>query len=152
LSLSPFLLPVLNTNSLSGRKHALPVEIAVKKTFPGLLRGLLQYSEYSKNLAMSCLQGQSEKDTSSIFQLLLHETKAENRGPACVPELISESSLLLLASRAFDWRHIFITNCLGYDTTGTAPSNTIFHLLNNLPTYIRLCSEIRSTFSNDEEI
>ena len=50
-------------------------------------------------------------------------------------------------------RYIYsLTNCLGFDTTATALSNTIFHLLNNPLTYTRLCSEIRSTFSNDEEI
>ncbi|KAH7354879.1 cytochrome P450 [Rhexocercosporidium sp. MPI-PUGE-AT-0058] len=105
--------------------------------FPSLLRGLHEYSEYSKNLAMSCFQGHSEKETNSVFQLLLHETEAENKGPACLPELISESSLLLLA---------------GFDTTATALSNTMFHLLNNPSTYTRLCSEIHSTFSNNEEI
>jgi cytochrome P450 len=45
-----------------------------------------------------------------------------------------------------------LTNCLGFDTTATALSNTTFHLLNNPPAYTRLCSEIRSTFSNEEEI
>jgi hypothetical protein len=76
--------------------------------FPSLLRELYKYSEYSKNLAMSCLQGHSEKETSSILQLLLRETEVENKGPACLPELISESSLLLLAGKSFDWMYIFI--------------------------------------------
>jgi hypothetical protein len=71
-----------------------------KMFFPGLLRGLHEYSEYSKNLAMSCLKGHSEKETSSVFQLLLRETEVENKGPACLLEIISESSLLLLAGRS----------------------------------------------------
>jgi hypothetical protein len=67
--------------------------------FPRLIRGLHEYKAYSKQLADDCLEGISEKESGSIFRLLLEETKLKNGGDACFPELVSESSLLLIAGK-----------------------------------------------------
>ncbi|TAQ91634.1 hypothetical protein B7494_g39 [Chlorociboria aeruginascens] len=123
--------------------------------FPKLVRGLYEYKEYSQKLANDCLKGNSEKEVDSVFRLLLQETEAENGGEAFLPELVSESSLLLIAGSShaqYPSSKSYINDKIGFDTTSTACANTLFHLLNNPQALNRLSTEIRQTFSTASEI
>lgn len=69
--------------------------------FPRLIRGLHQYKEYSKSCALECLEETTKVGSRNIFNLLVQETRRVDRDALSMAEIISESSLLIIAGMAF---------------------------------------------------
>lgn len=65
--------------------------------FPQLIRGLHQYKSYSKTCALKCLKEGREVDGSNIFRVLLREGRYEDSEGLSLAEIVSESSLLIIA-------------------------------------------------------
>ncbi len=69
--------------------------------FPRLIRGLHQYKEYSKKCALECLEETTKVDSRNIFNLLAQDNRSGDREALSIAEIISESSLLIIAGNAF---------------------------------------------------
>ena len=65
--------------------------------FPHLIRGLHQYKEYSKKCALECMDEDKEGNGSDIFSTLLRESKSGDGEGLSLAEIVSESSLLIIA-------------------------------------------------------
>ncbi|KAF3033777.1 hypothetical protein E8E11_001666 [Didymella keratinophila] len=96
-----------------------------------------QYMQYSKGQAMERTKLGLEADRKDFFYYLLNAKDAETGEGFNMNELWGESNLLIIA---------------GSDTTSTAMSGTFFYLAHNPSVLEKLCKEIRSTFSDVEEI
>lgn len=68
--------------------------------FPRLIRGLHQYKEYSKTCASECLEEPTKLDSRNVFDLLVQENRSGDREALSIAEIISESSLLIIAGIA----------------------------------------------------
>ena len=121
--------------------------------FPHLIRGLHQYKAYSKTCALACLREDSEANNSNIFGILLRESKSGNGERLSLEEIVSESSLLIIAGMNFRFlNERNLIQSAGSDTTSAAFANTLFHLLNNPHTLLRSTGEIRHTFTSFDQI
>ncbi|KAF2689058.1 cytochrome P450 [Lentithecium fluviatile CBS 122367] len=107
---------------------------------PRLKKAIEDYKAYSAQLAHECIEKSmksEKKDPTCVFDVLLDGYKQKGSDAPSIPELESESSLLVLA---------------GSDSTANSMSNVIFNLLNNPPTLARLTTEVRSKFTSASEI
>ncbi|KAJ4294588.1 hypothetical protein N0V90_008279 [Kalmusia sp. IMI 367209] len=96
-----------------------------------------QYMQYSKSQAMERTKMGLDVDRKDFFYHLLNAKDPETGNGFSMDELWGESNLLIIA---------------GSDTTSTAMAATFFYLTHNMATLQKLCNEIRTTFSDVEEI
>lgn len=97
----------------------------------------MQYMAYSKAQAAERTKVGLETDRKDFFYYLLNARDPETGKGFTGPELWGESNLLIIA---------------GSDTTSTALASAFFYLTHNPRTLHKLTEEIRSTFSDVEEI
>ena len=97
----------------------------------------MKYMAYSKAQAAERSKVGLETDRKDFFYYLLNARDPETGKGFTSPELWGESNLLIIA---------------GSDTTSTALSAAFFYLVHNPEKLERLSQEIRSTFSDIEEI
>ncbi|KAF2018040.1 benzoate 4-monooxygenase cytochrome-like protein P450 [Aaosphaeria arxii CBS 175.79] len=96
-----------------------------------------QYMQYSKSQAMERTKMGLDVDRKDFFYYLLNAKDPETGKGFSMDELWGESNLLIIA---------------GSDTTSTAMAGTFFYLAQNPPALQRLTHEIRSTFTDVEQI
>ncbi|KAF1967614.1 cytochrome P450 [Bimuria novae-zelandiae CBS 107.79] len=96
-----------------------------------------QYMQYSKSQAMERTKMGMDVDRKDFFYHLLNAKDPETGNGFSMDELWGESNLLIIA---------------GSDTTSTAMAATFFYLAHNPATLQKLCQEIRTSFSDVEEI
>jgi len=96
-----------------------------------------QYMQYSKGQAMERTKLGLDVDRKDFFYHLLNAKDPETGKGFSMDELWGESNLLIIA---------------GSDTTSTALAGTFFYLAHNPKAMHKLCEEIRSAFSDVEEI
>ncbi|TVY82613.1 Cytochrome P450 monooxygenase apf7 [Lachnellula suecica] len=97
----------------------------------------MQYMAYSKAQAGERTKVGLETDRKDFFYYLLNARDPETGKGFTGPELWGESNLLIIA---------------GSDTTSTALASAFFYLTHNPRTLQKLTAEVRSTFSEVEEI
>ncbi len=97
----------------------------------------MQYMAYSKGQAAERSKVGLDTDRKDFFYYLLNARDPETGKGFSPPELWGESNLLIIA---------------GSDTTSTALAAAFFYLVHNPSTLERLSKEIRTTFSDLEEI
>lgn len=108
-----------------------------KILFRSLTDGTRRYEAFSKAMSDERIKQGNIYEVEDIFASLLEAKDPETGEGFSLPELVSESSLLILA---------------GYDTLSTAMASTFFYLLHYPASLAKLNTEIRSSFSSMEEI
>ncbi|KAI9842226.1 MAG: hypothetical protein M1837_007371 [Sclerophora amabilis] len=108
-----------------------------KLLFRKLVQGTQRYEAYSKAQSDARVRQDPQIECRDVFQFLLEAKDPETGQAFSMPELVSESSLLIIA---------------GSDTTSTALAATLFYLLHTPNALETLKSEVRSTFNEVEEI
>ncbi|KAF2742470.1 cytochrome P450 [Sporormia fimetaria CBS 119925] len=96
-----------------------------------------RYMQYSKQQAMERTKLGLDVDRKDFFYYLLNAKDPETGKGFSMNELWGESNLLIIA---------------GSDTTSTAMAGAFFYLAHNPAALEKLCEEIRSKFSDVEEI
>ncbi|KID98174.1 Cytochrome P450 family protein, partial [Metarhizium majus ARSEF 297] len=108
-----------------------------KFLFPKLAAGRARYMAYSKGQLTERTKLGEETDRRDFFYYLLKARDPETGHGFTTPELWGESNLLIIA---------------GSDTTSTAMAATLFYLVRNPHALKRVTQEIRTKFSDVEEI
>ncbi|KAL3422894.1 cytochrome p450 family protein [Phlyctema vagabunda] len=108
-----------------------------KILFRKIYAGRMQYMAYSKGQAAERTKVGLDTDRKDFFYYLLNARDPETGKGFTPPELWGESNLLIIA---------------GSDTTSTALAAAFFYLVHNPATLKKLTEEIRSTFSDLEDI
>jgi cytochrome P450 len=108
-----------------------------KFLFPQIAQGRAKYMTYSKAQLTERTKLGEETDRRDFFYYLLKARDPETGEGFSMPELWSESNLLIIA---------------GSDTTSTAMAATIFYLVRNKAALERATAEIRGKFNDVEEI
>lgn len=97
----------------------------------------MQYMAYSKKQFGERMKIGHESDRKDFFYYLLNAKDSETGRGFTTPELLGESNLIIIA---------------GSDTTSTALASAFFYLTHNLETQQKLNKEVRSIFTDIEEI
>ncbi|KAI0141897.1 isotrichodermin C-15 hydroxylase [Xylariaceae sp. FL1272] len=105
--------------------------------FPKIATGRAKYMAYSRGQLERRTQLGDDTDRRDFFYHLLKARDPETGQGFATPELWAESNLLIIA---------------GSDTTSTSIAATIFYLVRNPTALQKVTNEIRSTFSDVEEI
>ncbi|KAL6852994.1 hypothetical protein ACO1O0_007543 [Amphichorda felina] len=105
--------------------------------FPKLAAGRARYMAYSKAQLTERTKLGEDSDRRDFFYYLLKARDPETGQGFSIPELWAESNLLIIA---------------GSDTTSTAMAATLFYLVRNEAALRRVVEEVRSKFSDVEEI
>ncbi|KAK4495343.1 hypothetical protein PRZ48_013674 [Zasmidium cellare] len=108
-----------------------------KLFFRKIAAGRARYMQYSKAQAGERMKMGMDVDRKDFFYYLLKAKDPETGAGFTTPELWGESNLLIIA---------------GSDTTSTALTAAIFYLVHNPSKLSILADEIRSTFSETEDI
>ncbi|KEZ38899.1 Cytochrome p450 family protein [Scedosporium apiospermum] len=108
-----------------------------KVLFPEIAAGRARYMAYSKSQLMERTKMGDDTDRRDFFYYLLKARDPHTGKGFTTPELWAESNLLIIA---------------GSDTTSTAMAATLFYLVRNPSALARVTQEIRSTFTDVEEI
>ncbi|MCJ1261249.1 hypothetical protein MMC22_001113 [Lobaria immixta] len=108
-----------------------------KILFRDLARANARYEAFSKKQADERILKGDKLDTKDVFYFLQKGTDPETGEGFTLHELVSEASLLILG---------------GTDTTATAISSTLFYILHNSTVLAKLNDEVRTAFSQVEEI
>lgn len=97
-----------------------------------------------------------EKTTSSLFSTVLGAKDPETGNDISYPELIAEAQTLLVAGRSSLFspkqRLLISYREIAFETTATTLAATLFYLAHFPVAYSKLVHEIRSTFSDAEDI
>lgn len=118
-------MPILNTLSLD------------RLLFPNIAAGRARYMAYSREQLTERTRLGDETDRRDFFYHLLKARDPETGQGFSTPELWGESNLLIIA---------------GSDTTSTAMAATMFYLSRNPEALKKATDEIRSKFTDVEEI
>ncbi|KAI9755042.1 MAG: hypothetical protein M4579_004445 [Chaenotheca gracillima] len=105
--------------------------------FPKLVRDNKRYEAYSKGQSDRRIKQEKKTESKDVFQFLLEAKDPESGEGFSMPELVSESSLLIIA---------------GSDTSATAMAGTLFYLLHNPATLESVNAEVRAAFDDVEQI
>ncbi|KAH7322822.1 putative cytochrome P450 monooxygenase [Stachybotrys elegans] len=108
-----------------------------KVLFPKLAAGRARYMAYSKGQLAERTKLGEETDRRDFFYYLLKARDPETGQGFTTPELWGESNLLIIA---------------GSDTTSTAMASTVFYLVRTQHALQKAAEEVRSKFSNVEDI
>ncbi|KAH6668121.1 isotrichodermin C-15 hydroxylase [Plectosphaerella plurivora] len=108
-----------------------------KYLFPNIAAGRARYMVYSKAQLTERTKLGDDSDRRDFFHHLLKARDPETGQGFSTPELWAESNLLIIA---------------GSDTTSTAMASTIFYLTRNAHTLAKVTEEVRSKFTDIEEI
>lgn len=108
-----------------------------KVLFNKIASGRERYMSYSKVQAAERMKVGSDTDRKDFFYYLLNAKDPETGAGFSMAELWGESNLLIIA---------------GSDTTSTALASAIFYLVHNPDAFAKLVKEVRSTFTDVEEI
>ena len=108
-----------------------------KILFRRISSGRERYMAYSKSQALERTKMGQDTDRRDFFYYLLNAKDPETGKGFSTPELWGESNLLIIA---------------GSDTTSTALASSFFHLVHNTAAFDKVTEEVRSTFSDAEEI
>jgi cytochrome P450 len=108
-----------------------------KLLFSKIYNMRMEYMAYSKAQAAERSKIGLDTDRKDFFYYLLNARDPETGKGFTGPELWGESNLLIIA---------------GSDTTSTALASAFFYLVHNLRTLKRLNDEVRSVFSDVEDI
>lgn len=108
-----------------------------KYLFPTIAAGRARYMVYSKGQLTERTKMGDDSDRRDFFHHLLKARDPETGQGFSTPELWAESNLLIIA---------------GSDTTSTAMAATIFYLTRNPEALAKAVAEVRSKFTDVEEI
>lgn len=108
-----------------------------KLFFRKIAAGRARYMQYSKGQAAERMNMGMDVDRKDFFYHLLKAKDPETGAGFTTPELWGESNLLIIA---------------GSDTTSTALAATLFYLVHNEQALKKVTHEVRSAFSDVEEI
>ncbi|KAI8274564.1 Cytochrome P450 monooxygenase apf7 [Colletotrichum sp. SAR11_57] len=108
-----------------------------KFLFPTIAAGRARYMAYSKGQLTERTKLGEDTDRRDFFYYLLKARDPETGQGFSTPELWGESNLLIIA---------------GSDTTSTAMAATIFYLVRNADALKKATEEVRSKFTDVEEI